>query len=281
MATIGEQPRRNEGAQRPTRAVKDPLALRQALRRGELRLFYQPILRVADGSVAGFEALLRWEHPELGMLPARDFLGAAHGGDLWSRLSEWVVYEACSQARTLADAGLGGAGFLMSVNLSARQLGHPHLAGVVADVMEDTGMEPERLCFEVAEATVLAGAGYAVAPLNHLRGLGVQLAIDDSGARHSSVVLAGLPVSIVKIDGSVVETLGDAAGDDGLVPSILELSHRLQRRVVAEGVERVGQVGSLRRLHCDLAQGNQLGPPVDAGSIPAFLDSLAPAVPTG
>ena len=232
-------------------------ALRRALERGELRVHYQPLCEVAGGEVVGCEALVRWEHPERGLLAPAEFVPLAEETGLILPLGEWVLRAAC-----LAAAGWP-PGWEVAVNLTARQLAQPDLVGVVSSALEDAGLAPGRLCLELTESAVL-GAG-AAETLRALKALGVRLAIDDFGTGWSSLGhLRSFPLDVVKLDRSFVAGLGTIARDDAIAAAVISLAHALGLRTIAEGVETPAQRAMLERLGCDAAQGYLLGRPTAA-----------------
>lgn len=229
--------------------------LRRALLNGEYRLFFQPRVQLSDGGIEGMEALLRWSHPERGIVSPGEFIPAAEQCDVIVPIGAWVLREACRTARTWHDVD-PGCGWTVSVNLSARQFQQPDLADLVARTLAETGLEPRYLVLEITESVVMAEAESTVQRLRTLKGLGVQLAIDDFGTGYSSLTyLKKYPIDYVKIDRTFVSTL-DAGDDDGVIVSAtVSLAHALGMKIVAEGAERTEQVTRLKRLGCDLAQG--------------------------
>jgi diguanylate cyclase (GGDEF)-like protein/PAS domain S-box-containing protein len=235
-------------------------ALHRALERGELRVFFQPLVSLHDASCIGAEALVRWQHPERGLVPPADFVPLAEETGLVVELGAWVLEDA---ARHAAQWQLhSDAPFVVSVNLSARQLAQADLAERFADVIERTGVLPANLCFEITESVLMDDADAAIAVIERIRALGVQLAIDDFGTGYSSLgYLKRFPVDIVKIDRAFVAGLGHDPGDAAIVSAVIGLSHALGLRVVAEGVETEAQLTELVALGCDEAQGYFFAPP--------------------
>jgi diguanylate cyclase (GGDEF)-like protein len=234
-------------------------ALHRALERGELRVFFQPVVALSDARCIGAEALVRWQHPERGLVPPADFVPLAEETGLVVELGAWVLEEA---ARNAARWQLQQSGFVVSVNLSARQLVQPDLAERVADVIERTGVLPSNLCFEITESVLMDDADAAIAVIERIRALGVQFAIDDFGTGYSSLgYLKRFPVDIVKIDRAFIAGLGGDPGDSAIVSAVIGLGHALGLRVVAEGVETEQQLTELVALGCDEAQGYYFAPP--------------------
>jgi diguanylate cyclase (GGDEF)-like protein/PAS domain S-box-containing protein len=241
-------------------------ALRRALERGELRLHYQPEIDVATGAIAGFEALLRWEHPVRGTLGPSAFIPLAEETGLIVGIGEWVLREACTEAGRWAQP------LTLSVNLSARQLAQHDLVAMVRRALAETGMEPSRLWLEITESAVMESGAATTAQLRALKSLGVCLAIDDFGTGFSSLAhLRRFPVDVLKIDGTFVAGLGREPQDASIVAAIVSLAHALDLRTVAEGVETDEQLEILKQLGCDLAQGYLFArpmPPEEARRLP-------------
>ncbi|MEJ7871980.1 MAG: EAL domain-containing protein [Rubrobacteraceae bacterium] len=230
--------------------------LRRALEREEFRVYYQPEVSLEDGRIMGFEALVRWEHPERGLVSPQEFIPVAEETGLIVPLGEWVLEEACRQAREWQEQNPSNLPLIMSVNLSARQFKQPGLAKSIAEVLRKHGLEPRGLILEITESMVVADVDSAIVTLRELRDLGVRIAIDDFGTGYSSLAyLKRFPVDYLKIDRSFVDGLGRDATDKGLVSAAITLAHTLGLEAVAEGVETAEQLEHLRELGCELAQG--------------------------
>jgi diguanylate cyclase (GGDEF)-like protein len=230
-------------------------ALRRALDEGELRVHFQPKVSLRTRRPMGAEALVRWQHPERGLVPPGEFVPIAEETGLVCPIGAWVLEEACRHAAAWRRARPGGH-LLLSVNLSGRQLALPDLADTVAGVLERTWTAPTQLCLEVTETVLMEDVAGAVRALSALKEIGVQLAIDDFGTGHSSFsYLQQLPADILKIDKSFVDGLGQDAGSASIVTSLVNLARSLGMSTVAEGVERADQAAILHKLGCDLAQG--------------------------
>ncbi|GAA0797403.1 putative bifunctional diguanylate cyclase/phosphodiesterase [Spirilliplanes yamanashiensis] len=250
--------------------------LRRALQRREISLHYQPTIDLADGSIVGFEALVRWHHPTRGLVNPGDFIPAAEATGLIIPLGRWVLTEACRQAVAWSTES-GGRPLKMSVNVSVRQFDRANLPNVVADVLMETGMPASQLCLEMTESVIMNDTEENLAQLIRLKALGVQLAIDDFGTGYSSLAyLRRFPVDIIKIDRSFVEQLGGAADDSTLARTIVQLGQSLGMSTVAEGIEQQGQLTALRRMGCDLAQGFFFSRPVPADVAGRLLREAAP-----
>ena len=244
--------------------------LRQAVERAQLRVHYQPRVSFNDETgLEGFEALVRWEHPELGLMEPVEFMSIAEETGLIVPIGEWVLHEALDQVERWRESR---PGVTISVNLSARQLGDSHLVEHLAEKMRDGGHDPSVLCLEVAEGALEAAPELAIRQLAALNELGITLAIDDFGTgTSSSITLSELPVHILKIDTTLVSQLGRAEGDVDPVSDVVELGHALGLRVVAEGVETDAQLAQLRRLGCDGAQGFLFSQPMPEEGVYSLL----------
>jgi diguanylate cyclase (GGDEF)-like protein len=229
--------------------------LRRALDRQEFRLHYQPIVTIADQRLSGFEALVRWQHPERGLVPPNGFIPIAEETGLIVPIGLWVLGEACRQMRVWDVEFPECANLIVNVNLSARQCLHPTLVDDVARVLAETGLEPQRLKLEITESLVLEGSEHVIAILTALRGLGVQLGLDDFGMGYSALsYLQRLPVQTLKIDRAFVNGIQNV-GSVEIVRAILSLASGLSMNVTAEGVETADQAAMLKDLSCEFGQG--------------------------
>ncbi len=256
------------------RRVENESALRVALERGELTLLYQPIVELADGRVRSVEALVRWRHPDQGMLSPGAFIEIAQESGLIVPIGEWVLAEACGQAARWARSP-SAADLKVTVNLSARQLSHPDVAATVEEAIRQSELDPRRLTLEIAEETLMEAPEAHASALEHLRNLEVGLSIDDFGVGRSSLTyLRRLPVDALKLDRSLVHRLGQCGDDTAIVTAIVQMAHALRLRVIAEGVETVAQAATLRELRADSAQGHHFFRPVEAAEIPQLCELL-------
>ena len=252
-----------------TRAVETQ-RMESDLRRGleagdQIRLSYQPIVHLDDSKLAGFEALARWRHPERGLVPAADFIEVAEQTGLVIPLGLNVLERACAQLASWPKVTPLGVPFFVSVNLSARQLGHPDLVEDVGRVLERTGVDPSRIKLEITESAVMADAGAAVEILRRLKSLGVRLAVDDFGTGYSSLsYLTRLPVDSLKIDQSFIAAIHGSVESRGVVRVVTELGRLLRLETIAEGIETAGDLEILRILACDLGQGFLFSRPLEA-----------------
>jgi EAL domain-containing protein (putative c-di-GMP-specific phosphodiesterase class I) len=254
-------------------------ALRQGLERGEFRLYYQPITHLSTSRITEVEALVRWQHPTLGLVPPDRFVPIAEETGLIVSLGRWVLEAACQQVKRWHDDSLGEtqAGPLtVSVNLSARQFQHPGLVDDIARVLDETGVDPRCLKLEITESVVMAHAETTVATLHRLKALGVQLAIDDFGTGYSSLsYLKRFPVDTLKIDRSFVDRLGYSTQDEAIVQSVVALAQTLKLSLTAEGIETEQQLAKLRTLGCDRGQGYYFARPLPANEVTALLAPLS------
>jgi Amt family ammonium transporter len=244
-------------------------ALKSSLERGEFRLHYQPMVELASEGIAGMEALLRWEHPERGVVPASEFISEAEDMGLILPIGRWVIHEACRQVRAWQDELPPGTPLVLSVNLSARELLDPGLIAHLEQSLTETGADPKSLRFEIPEDFFARARRDARAALRPLLDLGVRIAIGDFGSGFASLgMLPRLPVDCLKIDRHYVADLRESEERRGenarAVRSILALADSLGIPVTAAGVETSGQREALERLACPYAQGNFFSEPVDA-----------------
>jgi diguanylate cyclase (GGDEF)-like protein len=235
--------------------------LRTALREDQLRVHYQPRIDLRSGTIRGVEALVRWEHPERGLLSPAHFIEAAEQSGLIRDVGSWVLQQAVLQVagtQRMSDVHRGGvpADLQVSVNVSARQLSDPELPMRVASILARAGLHAPRLVLEITETALMSQPETALVTLRRLKELGVLLAVDDFGTGYSSFsYLKQFPVDELKIDRSFVSELTSDVGDAAIVASCVHLAHAMGKVVVAEGVETVAQQRALRALDCDQAQG--------------------------
>jgi len=241
---------------RAVRRLEIEGSLRRALVRGEFRVHYQPVVAFSGTEMIGLEALVRWEHPELGLLHPEDFLGIAEETGLIVPIGAWVLHEACSQtARWCAELPQESP-LSVAVNLSARQLNDPELVSIVDSVLTATRLDPALLTLEINETVLTENRERAAEVLHRLAARGVRICVDDFGTGQSSLAhLNVLPVHSLKIDRSLIETLGTHQQEAAIVSAIVGLGHALDLTVTAEGIENDMQLHMLRTLGCDLGQG--------------------------
>ncbi|HVI24996.1 MAG TPA: EAL domain-containing protein [Xanthomonadaceae bacterium] len=255
------------------RRVRMEQDLRGAWERGELSLVYQPVYRLADSQLVGAEALLRWRHPEQGVIAPSVFIDVAEQSGLIETLGPLALHAACRDAMTWQRAARRGEGLFVAVNVSPRQLRSGTLPEQVAEALEDTGLPPAQLHVELTETAVIGDELQASSLLARLRGTGVKVWLDDFGTGFSGLShLRRVPMDGVKIDRSFIADVLRDPDDLALTTAIIAMAHSLGITVVAEGVEQEGQYTILRERGCDLAQGFWLGHPLTAED---FLDLLA------
>lgn len=252
----------------------------QGLQRREFLLHYQPQYDLDSGRMVGFEALVRWRHPERGLVPPGEFIPAAEESGIIVPLGEWVLREACRQNKAWQDAGMPP--LPMSVNLSFRQFSRRDLIGIIADVLKETGLDPQYLKLEITESMTM-DVQRALSMLKELRELGVGISIDDFGTGYSSFhYLRHFPIGSLKIDRSFVRDIADNSSNAAIVASIIAMAHNLELQVIAEGVETIEQVRLLREHRCDEMQGYYGSPPLPGHGIEELLRQSdgSPVIPT-
>ena len=257
------------------RALQLENALRRALERGQLSLHYQPQLSLdAAGAtrIVGAEALLRWQHPELGWVSPAEFIPVAETSGLILPIGEWVLHEAMGQLRRWDEAGL--TGLTMAVNLSAVQFRHDDLPALVGRALAETGMPAGRLELELTEGAAMDNPAMAITVMNELHARGVQLSIDDFGTGYSSLsYLKKFRVGKLKIDQSFVRDLTDDAEDRAIVDAVIRMAGALGLQTLAEGVETEGQLAFLRSQGCQAVQGYLFSRPLTAVAFAAFVQA--------
>jgi diguanylate cyclase (GGDEF)-like protein len=245
--------------------------LRQALERGELLLHYQPKVELATGRISGIEALLRWRHPLRGLVPPKEFVSLAEETGLIVPIGEWVLATAC--ARTKAWQDQGHENISVAVNLSARQFADPLLLPKLTRIIAASGLHPSKLELEITESMVMSNGENAVAVLESLKSIGVQIALDDFGTGYSSLAyLKRFPIDTVKIDRSFIQDIPDDSDDKKITRAIIAMAHSMRLKVVAEGVETAEQLSFLRTQRCDAVQGYILHRPLAEEAVAEVLD---------
>ena len=245
-------------------------ALRGALDRQEFTLHFQPKIRLSTRTIAGMEALIRWNHPERGLLGPGSFIAIAEETGLIVPIGDWVMEEACRQAQAMREAG--HRDLRVAVNLSARQLFDDELARRVADILDHTGFPAQNLELEITESMVMQDAEQAINLLTALHGTGVRIAIDDFGTGYSSLAyLKRFPIDCVKIDRSFIHDLPDNSDDIAITRSIIAMAHNMKLEIVAEGVETVEQLEFLQACGCEEIQGFLFSRPLPADAMARYL----------
>jgi EAL domain-containing protein (putative c-di-GMP-specific phosphodiesterase class I) len=246
--------------------------LRRAIDREELRVYYQPIVSLENGNLAGFEALIRWQHPERGFINPADFIPLAEDTGLIVPLGLWILKRACQQLCKWQWQSPANRSLFMSVNLSGKQVAQPSLVSDIREILDETHVEARHLKLEITESAVMENAERAARILNRLKELGVQLSIDDFGTGYSSLsYLHRFPVNTLKIDRSFVGRIGEAAENIEIVRTVVSLAENMGMEVVAEGVETLSQLMQLRKLKCQYGQGYLFSRPVDAEMVDSWI----------
>ncbi|MFZ3205456.1 MAG: EAL domain-containing protein [Pseudomonas sp.] len=244
--------------------------LRRALTQNELEVFYQPKLCLRTGRLVGMEALLRWHHPEKGMIQPDQFIGVAEETGLIIPIGKWVVRQACHMSKQLTAAGLGN--LQVAINLSPKQFSDPDLVGSIAAILHEELLAPHLLELELTESLLLEATDDTRHQLSRLKSLGLTLAMDDFGTGYSSLsYLKKYPIDVIKIDRSFIKDIPENQDDVEITSAVIAMAHKLKLTVVAEGIETAAQLGFLRRQHCDIGQGYLFDRPVAAGELIARL----------
>jgi EAL domain-containing protein (putative c-di-GMP-specific phosphodiesterase class I) len=251
--------------------------LRHAVARGELRLHYQPIVALDGQRVEGVEALVRWEHPQRGLVPPDEFISLAENRGLIVDIGRWVLREACRQAALWVNAGPDGKPLHMAVNVSALQLASgAGLVDSVAAVLRDSGVDPSVLVLEITETALMGNPEAALEILTRLKALGVNLAIDDFGTGYSSLAhLQQFPVDALKIDRSFISGLEHNKEGETLIRTLVQLGKALSIETFAEGIEQQQELSLLRDEDCDNGQGFLFARPLDVVGTEAFFRETA------
>lgn len=245
--------------------------LRAALRGGELELYYQPRIDLATEEVRGVECLLRWNHPQRGLVAPDNFIPAAERSGLIVPIGYWVIEQACKRLQECQDLGLSSLVF--AVNLSFRQFHDRKMAETIFRIIFNSNIDTSLLELELTESAMMHDPDYAQRCLRELSQLGISFALDDFGTGFSSLSnLQHLPISLVKIDKSFVQDLGESADAEHIIRAIISLAHSLRMSVVAEGVETEGQLEFLRRQHCDEIQGYYYARPMPWQDLVQFIE---------
>jgi EAL domain-containing protein (putative c-di-GMP-specific phosphodiesterase class I) len=250
-------------------------SLRRALKRNEFVLHYQPKVDLATGLISGAEALVRWNHPTRGLVPPAQFIPIAEDSGLILPIGNWVLREACAQARAWQDAGLPVT--TMAVNVSAMQLRDEGFLGGLFAILRETGLDPRSLELELTESVLMKQADSTAAILQSVRERGVQVALDDFGTGYSSLsYLRKYPIDALKIDQSFVSHINAAGDDASIVTAVISMARSLNLRVVAEGVETSEQLTFLQTHRCDQAQGFLFSKPVPPQNFAKVLRRKSP-----
>jgi diguanylate cyclase (GGDEF)-like protein/PAS domain S-box-containing protein len=261
-------------------------AMRRAYERSEFVLHYQPKVDLATGRIAAMEALIRWQHPERGLVPPAEFIPVAEETGLIRLLGQWGLEEACRQAHEWHIRYPADPPLIMSVNLSAQQVQQPSLVQDITRALQQTQLDPRQLQIEIIESVIMEDAPSTIVTLYALKELGVQLAIDDFGTGYSSLsYLKRFPVDVLKVDKVFVAGLGRDPEDTAIVRAVITLSHTLGMKVTAEGVETAEQMAYLQSLGCELGQGYYFAKPLTPEAVARLLEEcwsypVTPATPS-
>ena len=254
--------------------------LRAAMARGEFLVHYQPIVRLETGRVTGFEALIRWQHPERGVVGPGEFIDVAEETGLIVPMNRWLLREICQQARVWHSRYPSDPHLMVTANLTSKELAQEDLVNSIRLTLQQTAMNPHNVQLEIRETVAMADAENAAHMLDRLKGLGVRLSIDDFGTGYSSLSrLQGLPLDTLKIDRSFISDMDNDHDKREIVRVIVMLGQQLGMKVVAEGTETAEQVKYLKELGCDYAQGFFFSRPVDARAFEELLTGDQAAVP--
>ena len=249
------------------------LTLRHALKREEFLLHYQPRVDLHSGEITGMEALVRWQHPEQGLVLPGRFIPVAEDSGLIVPLGAWVLHTACAQNKAWQVAGLKPV--CVAVNLSARQFRQQDLVEVVTRTLQETGLDAAYLELELTESMVMQNVEATIATLTRLKAIGVKFSIDDFGTGYSSLsYLKRFPIDFLKIDQSFVRDISTDPDDAAIVKAIISMAHDLGLRVIAEGVETQEQKSFLQQGHCDEMQGYLFSRPVPAEKFEVLLGKV-------
>ncbi|MBD1815200.1 EAL domain-containing response regulator [Microcoleus vaginatus] len=244
-------------------------SLCNALEREEFQVYYQPQVNVQTGKIMSAEALVRWLHPEKGLISPAEFIPAAEATGFIVQLGEWVLQTACRQMQVWQNAGFP---LRIAVNLSARQFRQPDLSSRVAQILAETGLEANTLELELTESLMVEDAESAIATLQHLKNLGVCISLDDFGTGYSSLsYLTQYPFDTLKIDRCFISKITDGCTNAAIVKAIIEMAHSLCLEVIAEGVETEAEKDFLWRYKCDMMQGYLFSPPLTAADFEQML----------
>jgi len=250
--------------------VQIKTSLCDALQREEFQVYYQPQVNIQTGKIMSAEALIRWLHPEKGLISPAQFIPSAEATGFIVQLGEWVLQTACRQMQVWQNAGFSG--LRVAVNLSARQFHQPDLSSRVAQILAEIGLEPSSLELELTESLMVEDAPSAIATLRQLKSLGVSISIDDFGTGYSSLsYLAQYPFDTLKIDRCFISNINQGCTNAAIVKAIIQMAHSLCLEVIAEGVETEAEKDFLGRYKCDTMQGYLFSPPLPAGDFEQLL----------
>jgi EAL domain-containing protein (putative c-di-GMP-specific phosphodiesterase class I) len=246
--------------------------LRRAIEQQEFRVYYQPIVSLTSRKLAGFEALVRWQHPERGIISPTEFIPMAEETGMIVPIGQWVLEQSCKLMRGWHRQSPLNRALVLNVNISGKQLQHPELIEQINRAVTASGLQPGSLKLEITESVLMENAEGAATTLARLREHGYRLCIDDFGTGYSSLsYLHNFPVNTLKIDRSFVERIGLDGGNEEITQTIVQLAHNLGMEVVAEGVETYEQLSQLAAMGCQLGQGYVFSKPLDAEAATAYI----------
>ncbi|WP_414570288.1 putative bifunctional diguanylate cyclase/phosphodiesterase [Nostoc sp. CCY 9925] len=246
--------------------------LRRAIERLELRVYYQPIVSLTSGSILGFEALLRWEHSERGLLSPADFIPLAEETGLIFSIGKWVLHEACAQMQAWRASHSSNLLKKISVNLSLKQFSQPDLIEQIGQILESTGLNADSLVLDITESVIVENGDRVIATLSQLREIGIQLSIDDFGTGYSSLGrLYNFPISLLKIDRSFISSISSNSKNLEIIEILVTLAHKLGVDVLAEGIETKEQLALVRKLNCEYGQGHFFSVPLNSSAAEALI----------
>jgi len=258
--------------QNPTKHFELEIELERAIENDEFVLYYQPEIQISTSRMVGAEALIRWHHPERGLVLPKDFIPLAEETGHIFAIERWVLREACRQMRSWQERYPTGTPLGMSVNLSSRHFMHPNVTGVVACILEETELPPESLVLEIKESVLHEDPMSAIVTLGALKKLGVTLAVDNFGVGSSSIQqLKRFPLDILKIDPSFIRSFHEKQEDRELVSAVINLAHALKLKVIAPGVENPRQLMQLKEMGCETTQGHYFAEGLSDRAAAAFL----------
>ena len=252
------------------------MALRRAIERQELRIYYQPIVSLTSGKITGFEALVRWQHPQRGLVSPAEFIPIAEETGLIIPMSQWILQTACQQTQKWQQQISTNSPLSISVNLSSKQFSQADLVEQIETVLQQTGLEASSLKLEITETVIIEYAESVANMLSQLKALNIQLELDDFGTGHSSLTyLHQFPVNGIKIDRSFVSHIGTDEGSSAIVKTIMMLSQNLHLNAIAEGIETPDQLAQIREFGCEYGQGYYFSKPVDTQTAEELLKNQA------
>ncbi len=245
-------------------------SLRRAIERNEFQVYYQPKIDMSSGKVSGMEALLRWQHSEIGLINPSQFIPIAEETGLIIPVGEWILRAACKQCMVWKEAGFPSLS--VAVNLSSRQLKHQELLRIIKEVLDETGFDPEYLELELTESVIMHQAEKTIETLHKLKAMGIRISIDDFGTGYSSLsYLKRFPIDKLKIDQSFVHDVTTNEDDSSIVTAIIAIAQSLKLKIVAEGVETIDQLAFLKSMQCDEVQGYYFSRPLHTDAFTTFL----------